>query len=300
MTAVTLLDGGLGQEISNRSSGKAHSLWSVKVMMERRDIVEAVHRDFIKAGAGVIAINSYTATPSRLEHNGHLDWFDDAQALAVALAQQARQDTDQQSVQIAGCLPPLVASYVTEVSKAYDASLDEFRQICARQAHGVDVMFCETMAIITEAMAAIDAAKECGKPVYVGFTVNDDASNTLRSGERLEDAVNAAADRGVDGVLVNCSIPEAVTAAMPVLAKSGLRFGGYANGFTSISALRPGGNVDSLSARTDLDPAAYGGFVQQWLDAGASIIGGCCEVGPDHIAYLDRMLKENGFERQPL
>ena len=300
MTAVTLLDGGLGQEISNRSSGKAHSLWSVKVMMERRDIVEAVHRDFIKAGAGVIAINAYTATPSRLEHNGHLDWFDDAQALAVALAQQARQDTDQQSVQIAGCLPPLVASYVTQVSKAYDASLDEFRQICARQAHGVDVMFCETMAIITEAMAAIDAAKECGKPVYVGFTVNDDASNTLRSGERLEDAVNAAADRGVDGVLVNCSIPEAVTAAMPVLAKSGLRFGGYANGFTSISALRPGGNVDSLSARTDLDPVAYGGFVQQWLDAGASIIGGCCEVGPDHIAYLDRMLQENGFERQPL
>ena len=300
MSAVTLLDGGLGQEINNRSEGQAHSLWSVKVMMERPDIVEAVHRDFVKAGAGVIAINAYTATPSRLEHNGHLNWFDEAQALAIDLAQKARQEEGREQVQIAGCLPPLVASYVTEVSKAYDASLDEFRQICQRQADGIDVMFCETMAIIAEAMAAIDAAKECGKPVYVGFTVNDDGSNTLRSGERLEDAVTAAAERGIDGIMVNCSIPEAVTEAMPVLARSGLRFGGYANGFASISALKPGGNVDSLSARSDLDPAAYGGFVRQWLDAGATIIGGCCEVGPGHIAYLDHMLNDAGFERQPL
>ena len=299
MTAVTLLDGGLGQEISKRSQQKAHALWSVKVMMESPNIVEDVHRAFVDAGADAITVNSYTTTPSRLARNGYPEWFDDAQQLALKLVNNAR-DQATRPVQVTGCLPPLVASYVTEESMPYEGSLDEYRKICAHQGQYVDVMFIETIGIIAEAMAAIDAAKETGKPVYLGYTIADDGSNTLRSGERLEDAVAAAADRGVAGVMINCSIPEAVTKAMPILAKSGVRFGGYANGFTSIEALVPGGNVDALEARKDLDPQAYGDFVRQWLDHGASIIGGCCEVGPQHIAYLDKMLKDENIKRQPL
>ncbi|MCE2517767.1 MAG: homocysteine S-methyltransferase family protein [Alphaproteobacteria bacterium] len=299
MTAVTLLDGGLGQEINLRSDGPATALWSVEVMMSRPDIVEAVHQDFIKAGADAITVNAYTATRSRLARNGHPEWFEDAQANALKLARKARADSGA-DIQITGCLPPLVASYVTELAEDYDNSFKAFEEIVAVQQDGVDVMFIETIGLIAEANAGIDAAKASGKPVYVSFTLNDDSSNTLRSGEKLEDAVAEAAARGVDGIMVNCSIPEAVTVAMPVLATGNCRFGGYANGFTSIEKLVPGGNVDALKARTDLDPAAYGNFVSQWLDAGASIIGGCCEVGPAHIAYLDQMLKDAGVKRQKL
>lgn len=299
MTAVTLLDGGLGQEINLRSDGPATALWSVEVMMSRPDIVEAVHQDFIKAGADAITVNAYTATRSRLARNGHPEWFEDAQANALKLANKARQDTGA-DIQITGCLPPLVASYVTEVAEDYDNSLVAYQEIVAAQQDGVDVMFIETIGLIAEANAGIDAAKASGKPVYVSFTLNDDGSNTLRSGEQLEDAVAQAASRGVDGIMVNCSIPEAITVAMPVLATAACRFGGYANGFTSIDKLKPGGNVDSLKARTDLDPAAYGNFVAQWLDMGASIIGGCCEVSPAHIAYLDQMLKDAGVARRKL
>lgn len=297
MTAVTLLDGGLGQEINLRSDGPATALWSVQVMMDRPDIVEAVHGDFIAAGADAITVNAYTATPPRLKMNGYPEWYHDAQALAVELAQKSRGDHD---IQITGCLPPLVASYVTEMAESYDNSYALYKDITSLQQDGVDVMFIETIGIIREAEAGIDAAKTSGKPVYIGFTLNDDGSNTLRSGEALEDAVAMAADRGVDGIMVNCSIPEAVTAAMPVLAQGKCRFGGYANGFTSIEKLNPGGNVDSLTARTDLDPEAYGNFVASWLDAGASIIGGCCEVGPAHIAHLNKMLNDAGVERQKL
>ena len=299
MTAVTLLDGGLGQEISKRFNAPAHALWSVKVMMEKPEIVEEVHRAFVEAGSDALTVNSYTTTPSRLARNGFPQWFDEAQQLALKLVRQAA-DAAERPLQITGCLPPLVASYVTEESMPYDDSLEEYRKICAHQGDHVDVMFIETVGIIAEAMAAIDAAKETGKPVYMGYTIADDGSNQLRSGESLEDAVMAAADRGVAGVMINCSIPEAVTKAMPVLAKSGVRFGGYANGFTSIEALRPGGNVDSLTTRQDLNPQAYGEFAKEWLDHGASIIGGCCEVGPDHIAYIDKILKDEMVERQPL
>ena len=300
MAAVTLLDGGLGQEIQKRSAQSAHALWSVKVMMEKPEIVTAVHRDYIDAGAGVLCINAYTATPSRLARSGVSEWFDEAQALAVRFANEARDESGKSGVQINGCLPPLVASYKTDVSMDYDGSLTMFRQIVTAQQHGVDVFIAETMGIIVEANAAIDAAKESGKPVYVAFTLADDVSNTLRSGENLADAVAMAVDRGVDGILVNCSFPEAVSAAMPMLADTGLRCGGYANGFTSIDALVPGGNVDALSARTDLGPEAYGDFAMSWIDAGASIVGGCCEVGPAHIAHLHQRLVAAGTAFIPL
>ncbi|MDG1102195.1 MAG: homocysteine S-methyltransferase family protein, partial [Ascidiaceihabitans sp.] len=86
---------------------------------------------------------------------------------------------------------------------------------------------------------------------------------------------------------------EAVDTAVPILAKSGRLVGAYANGFTGIAANfnKVGATVDMLSARRDLDPNAYADFADGWAAHGATIIGGCCEVGPAHIAELSRRLK---------
>ena len=83
---------------------------------------------------------------------------------------------------------------------------------------------------------------------------------------------------------------------MPLLAGIGVPFGGYANGFVSIGALQPGGTVDVLEAREDLDPAAYAGHAMGWVAAGAVIVGGCCEIGPGHIAALGQRLAAEGHE----
>ena len=91
---------------------------------------------------------------------------------------------------------------------------------------------------------------------------------------------------------MNCSIPEAISANLPILRDANVVFGAYANGFTSITALQPGGTVDSLKARKDLSPAVYADFIDQWIDIGATIVGGCCEVGPAHIAEISKRLKE--------
>ena len=299
MASLTLLDGGLGQEIQKKTGTNAHPLWSVKVMMDNPSIVLDVHREFIDAGADAIAVNTYTATPQRLAANGFPDWFEPAQNKALDLAIEARKSSGR-PVQICGCLPPLVASYRADKCLDYPTSLESFRAIVALEQDKVDVFFIETIAKISEAEAAIDAAKESGKPVYIGFTVEDDASNRLRSGEDLADAVAMARSRGVTGMMVNCSYPEAVSMAMPVLADAGIRFGGYANGFTSIAALDPGTSVDRLEARADLSPAKYADFVFSWIEAGATIVGGCCEVGPGHIRYLHDRLNAEGYARCPL
>ena len=95
-----------------------------------------------------------------------------------------------------------------------------------------------------------------------------------------------------DAILINCSTPEMVTEGLKIVAKSGARFGGYANGFTSVEALVPGSTVDRLSQRKDLGPEEYLEFVKTWIDLGAEVVGGCCEIGPSHIAaitdYCDR------------
>jgi S-methylmethionine-dependent homocysteine/selenocysteine methylase len=100
---------------------------------------------------------------------------------------------------------------------------------------------------------------------------------------------------GVGAVLANCCPPETITAAMPDLVATGPPTGGYANGFTAIpKTFLPGKTKDQLKTREDLDPAAYAAFALGWVEAGATIVGGCCEVGPDHIAVLRERLLAAG------
>ncbi len=298
MGDIVLLDGGLGQEISLRYTGQTHPLWSIKVMLEQPEIVLDVHRDFIRAGAKVLTLNTYAATPTRMAMHGFEAHFKDAQNMAVQIAHDAiaGESMTRSDITIAGCLPPLVASYVHDRAYNYEKSLDEFRQIVDLQKDHVDVFFIETMTNWEESRAAITAAKETGRPAYVSFTLNDDASNILRSGEKLEWVLEQLSGNMPDGVMINCCYPESVTAAMPVLRTSGLVFGGYANGFTSIKEMQPGQTVDELTARTDLPPETYADYAMSWIEQGAHIIGGCCEISPAHIAELARQITAAGHD----
>ena len=195
---------------------------------------------------------------------------------------------------LAGCLPPLVASYVAEVSKDYNNSLDEYRQLVALQKDGVDLFLIETMSNIDEARAALTAVKEADKPAFVSLTIADDLSNKLRSGEDLRVAIDVLSNENPNGIMLNCSSPEAITKAMSIMTELNIPFGGLGNGFTTISPLSPGSTVDKLSARKDLSPKVYAEFACQWVEAGATIIGGCCEIGPEHIDFLCQQLKANG------
>ena len=130
------------------------------------------------------------------------------------------------------------------------------------------------------------------------MSVNDDDGSRLRSGEGVEQLADLITRHQPDAVLVNCSRPEAIGAALQIIKNFGKPFGAYANGFTHISDgfLKTAPTVDALSARTDLDPAAYATFAMGWVDQGATIVGGCCEVGPDHIAELATQLTKAGHQ----
>jgi homocysteine S-methyltransferase len=293
MSDIILLDGGMGQELLARSVQAAHPLWSAKILLDEPKIVQQVHEDYIRAGARVITINAYSATPERLQRDGAPEMFEPLQARAIAMARAAR-DACGTEVRIAGCLPPLFASYRPDLAPNFDANLKMYREIVAQQASKVDLIQCETLSSVVEATAACTAAVETGLPVWVGLSVNDDDSQTLRSGEPLTAALTALSGLGAQAILLNCSVPEAISAALPQVIATGTPAGAYANGFTSIEALQPGGTVDGLRARKDLTPEVYATHAMAWVKAGAKIVGGCCEVGPAHIEKLARTLRSAG------
>ncbi len=293
---VTLIDGGMGQELLKRSGAKPTPLWSAQVLMDKPDIVRDLHADFIKAGARVITLNTYSVTPERLERDGDIADFEPLQKSAIDIAKSARSSVGQSDVRIAGCLPPLVGSYRPEEAPEYDVMLATYRLIVKQQQQEVDLFMCETMSSVAEANAALTAAAESGLPVWVALSVQDDNSGLLRSGEPLAEAVTSIDKIGASATLLNCSKPEAIDACWKILAAGRAPIGAYANGFTSISALEPGGTVDALEARHDLNPESYARFAMNWVEQGASIVGGCCEVGPEHIAAIASSLKQNGYQ----
>ena len=292
-TRIVLLDGGVGQELHRRSTRPASPLWSVQVMMDEPELVEAVHLDFIAAGARIITMNTYTATPHRLVRAGKAGMFEALHTAAAAAATSARNRSGQ-AVRIAGCLPPLVGSYRSDLTPPEEVCLSDYRRIVSVQADHVDLFLCETMLSAAEARAATAAARESGKPVWAALSVDDADGTVLRSGEGVAEGAHAAVAAGAEAVLINCSCPETIAAAMPILAGIGVPFGAYANGFVSVSAMKPGGTVEVLEARDDLDPPTYARHALQWVGAGATIVGGCCEIGPGHIAELGRQLAADG------
>jgi len=295
MKNIVLLDGGMGQELLKRSAFAPSPMWSAQVLMDEPEIVEAVHLDYIDAGARVITLNSYSVTPERLQREGDVARFEELQARAISLAKAAR-DKSGGDVSIAGCLPPMVTTYRPELAPEFEYCLASYRKIVAEQKDHVDVFLCETLGSVKEVRAATLAAVESEKPVWTSMSVGDGDGSRLRSGEPLLDGIAAAVEAGTNGVLVNCSWPESLSQSMPLLKESGLPYGAYANGFTGIDKLVPGGTVEKLMARSDLGPEAYGDYVMSWIDAGATIVGGCCEIGPAHIAELARRLSAGGYE----
>ncbi|MGE3147249.1 MAG: homocysteine S-methyltransferase family protein, partial [Pseudorhodoplanes sp.] len=234
MTGVILTDGGMGQELLRRSGAKPTPLWSARVLIDEPDLVRELHADFIRAGARVITVNTYAATPERLEREGVGDLFQTLQKRGIELARAARDEAG--DCAIAGCLPPLFGSYAPRLTLSFDETLALYRRIVAEAADAVDLFLCETMASAEEGLAAATAAAESGKPVWVAWTLADDGSANLRSGETIQQAAAAVSHLPIAAKLVNCSRPETVDSALRSLKALGGAVGAYANGFTSTEA----------------------------------------------------------------
>ena len=289
-----LLDGGMGRELRFRGIETPATIWSTQALLVAPEVVRDIHMDYIAAGADIITANTYGIIRSDLAKEGIEDRFEALNKLACTLALEAR-DTADHPVWIAGSLPPLKGSFRPDLVGDYNEIERLYREQAEILAPHVDLLLCETMSTSTESRAAASAACQTGKPVWVAWTLHEDRSGRLRSGESIADAAAAIANLPIDAYLANCCAPESITAALPYLIETGAQhIGGYANTFELIPAdWELAGEEESdwsLDLRSDLDPDSYAGHVIRWLDEGANVVGGCCGTRPEHIARMSELI----------
>jgi len=296
-TAILLdgeVGGGLRKMVESSGNGD-RKLLPASILVEEPTLVRDLHLNHIHAGAQIITTNTYATVRTRLEAIlGLGDRWEEMVTTACEMAHDARKASGK-DVLIAGALPPLHGSYRPDQVGAAEEIFLVYREHVSLMAEYVDFFLCETMSTADEGRAAASAARESGKPVWVSWNLKDDGSSLLRSGETLQQAWDAVVDLHPDAVLVNCCMPETVTAAMPALVAMGAPLcGGYANGFTCIPEgwTLQGNGLAALGKRRDLIPETYADMAEQWVKLGAKVVGGCCEVGPPYIAALKSRLQQ--------
>lgn len=295
MAQITLLDGGMGQELVARSGDEPTSLWSTRVMIDHPGMVRSIHEDYFASGATVATTNTYAGHHDRLVRFDLDHLFEALHLRALVEAHEAR---GQRVARIAGSIGPLTASYRPDLAEPVEIAAPKYAEVARILGPHVDMILCETMSSLAMAEAAALGAEAAGKPIWLSVSVDDHDGARLRSGEPVADLAEVVERHPVAAVLANCSVPEVMEAALGELRGLGRPFGAYANGFTHISDgfLTDAPTVAALTHRHDLTPEKYGDFAMAWVEMGATIVGGCCEVGPAHIAHLAHRLRESGHE----
>jgi S-methylmethionine-dependent homocysteine/selenocysteine methylase len=207
----------MGTELDRRGVPTTLPLWSAIGLLERPDVVRAVHRDDLLAGAEIVTTNTFRATARTLARAGR----DPAAAadlnrLAVRLAREAMAETGRPDALVAGSIAPLEDCYSPWLTPPFDVALAEHRQqAAALAAAGADFLLVETMPTAVEAEAALVAARETGLEATVGFVcevVPDPATGGIRllSGETLAEAVARVAPHEPTAILANCAAPPVI------------------------------------------------------------------------------------------
>lgn len=294
MTSFTILDGGMGRELARRGAPFKQPEWSALAMMEAPNIVKEIHQSYIASGSRVITTNSYSLVPF---HIGEDVFKEQGRTLAVLSGKVAREAADESGTEtkVAGSLAPLFGSYRADL---YQADRVEELAIPLIESLNpyVDLWLSETQSLIdevTRVKSLVDKVDTDQKPFWVSFTLEDSEPTSeplLRSGETVVEAVKAMQAIGVDAILFNCSQPEIIGEAIRLtqevlssLKVSNIQVGAYANAFPpQPKNATANDGLDEL--RADLTPPAYLAWVKQWVADGATLIGGCCGIGPEHIA----------------
>lgn len=298
MTHKTLLlDGGTGRELLRLGAPFRQPEWSALALMEAPHFVSEVHQRYIAAGADVITTNSYAVVPF---HIGAARFASQGPALAALAGKLARAAADAagRPVVVAGSLPPVCGSYRPDLFDPA-AARPVWQTLIQALLPYVDVWLAETVSSEAEMVLVSELLAGNTKPWWVSFTLADELSRSaapqLRSGEAVGPAVAHAVHRGAQAVLFNCCQPEVIGAAVLAARQSleavspqgagGVRLGAYANAFPPQGA-DAHANDGMNELRADLGPREYLAWVQTWLKDGADVVGGCCGVGPEHIALM--------------
>jgi len=293
-----ILDGGMGQELIKKGLKPRGTLWSASALIEEKyhQLVTDTHLDFINAGADVIVTTTFTARRIRLIENKFEEHFENINPKAVELALKAR-DNSKKKILVAGGLPNQYQTYNENLGDDLNLIEKNFYDQAKLLKSNIDFFYLDVMGSGKECEIALKTIKSFNLPVLIGVHIRKNGK--LPSGENISDIVKKYKEENWLGIIAACVHPESYEIITKELKNLNIPYGFKLNAFKNIpddyAAREPsiwgkGGNPTKiLGSREDITESKFYEFVKKFKDAGASILGGCCEIRPSHISKIAKL-----------
>ena len=292
---IRILDGGTGQELLSRGLETNGTLWSANALLQDKyhDLLLNTHLDFIKAGAEVIVTATFATRRKRLEDNQIENKFEYLNKKAGEIAIKVKKKFP--NTLIAGGLPPQNLTYEAD-SRNEEEIINNFKEQAEVLNPYIDFFYFDVLSSIKEFKCGIKAIKEFKKPYLIGIHISE--GTNLPSGEKIS-KIKDVIDDEVLGVMLSCVSPENYEANLNEVKNLGVPFGFKLNGFITTKSNtsytenylkgKTGNPTEVMGKREDLNPENMARIVKKFKDAGATILGGCCETSPLHIEAMAKL-----------
>ena len=291
---IRVLDGGVGQELLERGMKPKGTLWSANALLDEsyHHLLFDIHSDFVKAGAEIIVTATFTTRRKRLRDNKIEDKFEYLNHKAGEIALSVKKEFP--NIFIAGGLPPQNITYRPD-DRSEEEIFKDFNDQAKILNPYVDFFYFDVLSSIKEFKCGIKAIKEFGKPYLMGIHISE--NKNLPSGEKISD-INSIIDEKLLGIMLSCISPENYELNFEELKSLNIPFGFKVNAFitTNIKNKNNSNYIKAdtnpnkfLGKRKDLTPSKIVKFAKKFKDKGATILGGCCEIGPIHIKELSKL-----------
>jgi len=298
-----ILDGGLATQLEAQGCDISNALWSASLLATDTQAIVNAGRAYLDAGAECIATASYQASRDGFATLGLA--ADEADALMLLSVELAKHARDAYLLDNPDCTyRPMIAASIgpygaalhdgSEYTGSYkvdseDLSAFHIDRLNLFDNSDADVLALETIPSIAEVKVLGELLRDCKTPAWVSFSCCD--GKRICDGTRIEEA--ARVFRGhptVMAVGVNCTPPQflpplirAIRSTLPDIAVLAYPNSGETYDVTNNTW---SGTVSPLDCAT----AALA-----WVSAGATLVGGCCRMGPEHISAMSRRLKETNL-----
>lgn len=268
---ILILDGAMGTVLQQRGlppGGQPELL-----NLTQPKLLESIHREYIDAGSQVIYTNTFGANGPKLAKSGHS--VDEIVTAAVGIAKKASMGTNAKVALDVGPLGELLEPMGT---LPFERAYDLFREMMKAGAEaGADLIVIETMTDLYETKAALLAAKEnTDLPVFV--TMSFEASGRTFTGCTVASMARTLEGLGADAIGLNCSLgPDLLAPLLKELCE---------NTRLPVIAKPNAGLPDPVDGHYDMGPEDFAQAVLKCVEAGVSIVGGCCGTTPEYIRQL--------------
>lgn len=293
---ILVTDGAMGTEIDRRAAPIDTAVWSARVFEERDDVVREIHEDYVRAGADVHLTNTFATSRHVLQAAGLGSHFETFNRRAVGLCREA-------IVAAGGGRQQWIAGSISTYAESSDRSklppLPKLRDNFHAQAlvladAGVDLLALEMLGDVETSSVMAEAAAATGLPFWLGFTlVLGEDGETVETRHpvgapafdevlpQVLDRLSADADAMV-GVM-HCDF-DVTDAALEIVAR---QFGGPVVVYPNSGLYEmPHWRFDTVCS-----PQEFVDHALRWIGDGAAMVGGCCGLGPEHIAALARAVR---------